>query len=85
MLTRGYLIVRSRFLPHVLGLFLAIEGVCYLGSSFADFVAPRFAGPALAVLMASGLAEVALCLWLLLRGVNAAGWREQRRLADGGI
>ena len=83
MLTRGYLLLRSRFLPRILGLFLAVEGVCYLVSSFADFVAPQFAAAALAVLMVSGLAEVALCLWLLVMGVNVPRWQEQRRLAGG--
>jgi Domain of unknown function (DUF4386) len=55
---------------------LAIEGVCYLVNSFVDFLAPGFANTVLAILMVSGLAEVLLCLWLLVKGVNVAKWRE---------
>ena len=75
-LTIGYLIFRSTFLPRVIGVLLAIEGVCYLTNSFVDFLAPGLASGALALLMVSGLAEVVLCLWLLLKGLNLAKWQE---------
>jgi hypothetical protein len=77
MIARGYLILGARFLPRAIGLFLVIEGICYLANSFVLFVAPSFARAIFGVLMASGLAEVALCLWLLVMGVNAAQWRAQ--------
>jgi len=76
-LSLGYLIFRSGFLPRVLGVLLAIEGVCYLTNSFADFLAPGIAARVFAFLLVSGLAEVALCLWLLLRGLNVAKWQEK--------
>jgi uncharacterized membrane protein len=78
MLARGSLILRATFVPRIIGVLLAIEGVCYLANSFADFVAPGIAATVFAVLMVSGLAEVVLCLWLLLKGVNVAKWQEQR-------
>ena len=78
MLARGYLIIRSDFIPRVIGLLLAIEGVCYLANSFAVFLAPGIAPTVLAILMVSGLAEVALCLWLLVKGVNVARWHAWR-------
>jgi uncharacterized protein DUF4386 len=77
MLARGYLILHARFVPRFIGLLLAIEGVCYLTNSLANFVAPEFASAVLAVLMLSGLAEVVLCLWLLVMGVNEQRWKEQ--------
>jgi hypothetical protein len=83
-IARGYLIFRSGFLPRILGLFLAIEGVCYLANSFASFVAPGLAPRLFAILMVSGLAEVLLCLWLLIRGVNAARWWEKAGMATTG-
>jgi hypothetical protein len=76
-LAMGTLIFRSGFLPRILGIALAIEGVCYLVNSFADFLAPGIAAQVFAVLMVSGLAEVALCLWLLVRGVNVVKWQER--------
>lgn len=82
MLTRGYLILRSTFLPRAIGLFLMIEGVAYLANSFTAFIAPGFAQSALAVLMVTGLAEVILCLWLLVIGVDVTNWHAQRRSAS---
>jgi hypothetical protein len=76
MLFRGYLIVRSAILPRVIGLLLMIEGVAYWANSFVDFLAPGRASTALAILMATALAEVALCLWLLVMGVNVRQWRK---------
>ena len=75
-IARGYLIYRSRLLPRVIGLFLALEGVCYLINSFVNFLAPGFAARVFAVLLVFGLAEVVLCLWLLVRGVNVSRWEE---------
>ena len=75
MLARGYLIVRSGFLPPFIGLFLAIEGVAYLSNSFADFLAPGIAAAVFVFLMIAGLAEVLLCLWLLVKGVDEVRWR----------
>jgi hypothetical protein len=77
MLARGYLIGRSRFFPRLIGALLAIEGVAYVANSFAAFLAPEMSGAVFQVLMASGLAEVILCLWLLVMGVNEARWIEQ--------
>jgi hypothetical protein len=79
MLARGYLIFRSGFLPRIIGVLLAIEGVCYLANSFADFLAPGIAATVFAFLMVSGLAEVFFCLWLLVIGVNVPKWEEKSK------
>ena len=65
------------YLPRFIGALLMIEGICYLANSLADFVAPEIASTVLAVLMVSGLAEVVLCVWLLVFGVNEQRWKEQ--------
>jgi hypothetical protein len=70
MLCRGYLIVRSGIVPRAIGVMLMIEGVAYWANSFTDFVAPGFGQAALQILMVTALAEVALCLWLLVMGVR---------------
>jgi hypothetical protein len=75
MISRGYLVLRATFMPRVIGLFLVIEGVAYLANSFVDFIAPVFAPTVFAILMVTGLAEVILCLWLLVMGVNVTKWR----------
>jgi uncharacterized protein DUF4386 len=82
MFARGYLIVRGPVVPRWIGVFLMIEGVAYWLNSTIDFVAPALASTALPILMATGLAEVALCVWLLIAGVNANKWQELRQLAE---
>ncbi len=76
-LALGYLILRSTFMPRVIGLLLLIEGLGYLINSYANFLAPGFAVQFLASLKISGLAEVSLCLWLLIMGINVQRWKGQ--------
>src|SRR5262245_52666291 len=75
MLMRGYLIARSSVLPRLLGVLLMVEGFAYWVNSFVDFLAPGYASTALTALMVTALAEVALAVWLLVRGVNVEAWR----------
>ncbi|HEY6325277.1 MAG TPA: DUF4386 domain-containing protein [Candidatus Cybelea sp.] len=74
----GYLVLKSTFLPKILGVLMAIAGVCYLVNSFSSFVAPALAN-ALSpwILLPSIAGELALTFWLLIAGVNVTQWREQ--------
>lgn len=81
-IARGWLIIRSGFFPRVIGLFLMMEGVAYLVNSFGNFLAPAFAARFFSVLLVFGLAEVALCLWLLFRGVDVRKWYERAGYLD---
>jgi len=65
----------------VIGVLLAFEGLCYLINSYANFLAPQFAERFFPVLAASAIAEISLCLWLLVMGVNEQRWKEQASLA----
>jgi hypothetical protein len=76
----GYLIFRSGFLPRIIGVLLAFQGLCYLVNSFTDFLAPRYAAVVFSVLAVSAIGEISLCLWLLVMGVNVAKWNEKTRL-----
>jgi hypothetical protein len=72
------LIYRSTFLPRVLGVLMAIAGLCYLISSFAGLIAPTFASPLFPyILLPGALGEYSLALWLLVRGVNMQAWNEK--------
>ena len=69
----GYLIFRSTFLPRILGLLLAIDGlgwIVYAVPPFANHLFPFIAA-------ASALAEIPLQLWLVVMGVNPQRWKEQ--------
>ena len=74
----GWLIYRSSFLPRFLGVLLLIAGLCYLISTFVYLVFPMIALP-FDIQILSYAAEVALCLWLIVKGVNAERWNEQAR------
>jgi hypothetical protein len=84
LLVLGYLIAVSRFLPVVIGVLVVIAGVGYLIDSFTSFLFPAAnavlepftLGPAV-------IGETALMLWLLVRGLDAEGWR--RRAATGAV
>jgi hypothetical protein len=76
----AYLIVKSTFFPRIIGVLLAIEGVGYLVNSFALFLAPALQARIFPYFTVTAIAEVALCLWLLVMGVSETRWREQARL-----
>jgi hypothetical protein len=73
----GYLIFRSTFLPRILGVLLAISGLCYLITCFANFLSPAFAAHLLPYILVPGGAELLLALWLVVVGVNVQRWKEQ--------
>jgi hypothetical protein len=79
-LSFAYLSFRSTFFPRVIGGLLAIEGLLYLTTSFAKFISPAIAARVFPYLAVSGVAEISLCLWLLVMGVNVQRWKEQASL-----
>lgn len=69
----GFLIVRSTFLPRILGAFLAVGGIGWL-----TFFVPALARRLMPYNMVPGIfAETALTIWLLAAGVNERRWYEQ--------
>jgi len=70
----GYLILKSTFLPRILGALMAIAGLGWL-----SFLSPPLA-KALSpyVLLAGIIGEGSLTLWLVIFGVNAERWKELR-------
>ena len=74
----GYLILRSTFLPGILGVLLALGGSAYVIGSFANILSPSFGavlGPFVVLTALAG--EGAVGLWLTIMGVNVPRWREQ--------
>ncbi|HWS89635.1 MAG TPA: DUF4386 domain-containing protein [Pyrinomonadaceae bacterium] len=74
----GYLIVRSTFLPRVLGVLLAVGGASYVLSSFANILSPPVGALLFPFIVPTAIVgEGALTLWLLFKGVNVERWRER--------
>ena len=72
----GYLIRKSGYLPAMLGVGMQVVGVCYLVNSFAMFLSPSVQGALFpAILLPAFLGESAMCLWLLVRGVDVEKWQ----------
>ena len=76
----GYLILRSKFLPAVLGLLMIVAGVTYWINSFQLFLAL----PIPYIQWVTLIAELSLALWLLVVGVNEAKWRARAQAVQGG-
>ncbi|MBU6198152.1 MAG: DUF4386 domain-containing protein [Xanthomonadaceae bacterium] len=75
-LITGYLIFKSGFLPRALGLAIQAAGVCYLINSFALILAPAVADYLFpAILLPCFFAELSLCLWLLVKGIDVSKWQ----------
>jgi hypothetical protein len=71
----GYLIFKSTFMPRVLGVLLAIDGLgwmLYVSPPLAYHLFPFIA-------TASAVSEIPLQLWLIIMGVNEQRWKEQAR------
>ncbi len=76
----GRLIFKSQFLPKALGILMTAAGLTYLIGSYTRFLLPEyleFVAPIYAVAL---IAELSLCLWLLVKGVKVDLWR----IADAG-
>jgi hypothetical protein len=82
-LVNGYLIFRSGYLPKLIGILMQIAGLSYLTACIAALFAPNFADLITpAVLIPPLIGESSFCLWLLVKGVNIAKWKEQVSLAE---
>lgn len=69
----GILILRSTFLPRILGALMVLAGLSYV-----LFLSPplvRFLQPY--ILVFPGVGQISLCLWLLVMGLNVQRWQEQ--------
>ena len=77
-IVNGYLIFRSGYLPKFVGVLMQIAGLCYLTACFAALFAPAFADLITpAILLPPLIGESSFCLWLLVKGVNIAKWKER--------
>jgi hypothetical protein len=77
----GYLILRSRLLPRILGVLMAIAGIGWL-----TFVSPPLAASLSPYhYIAGGIGEGLLTLWLLIMGVNEGPSKRQVASTRGAV
>ena len=73
LLPFGILVIRSGFIPRVLGVLLLVAGVAYVGSAFATLVLPQYAPLVSRIALPLELAELPILfyfLWLMIRGAK---------------
>jgi len=66
----GICVIRSGFIPRILGYLLMVAAFGYLGSSFAELVLPRYAQAVGKVTSILTLAELPIIFWLLIWGAK---------------
>jgi len=74
----GALMFRSTYLPKVLGVLWIIGGLGFVSDTFLIILAPQLPVAPLMLLMIIGI--IALGVWLLVRGVDAAKWGARAKL-----
>jgi hypothetical protein len=79
-LVQGYLIFKSGFLPKPIGVLIALAGLSYLTNSITLILAPTYTEMVVPVLALALLDELALSLWLIVKGVNIPKWHEKAHL-----
>jgi hypothetical protein len=77
LLPMGSLVFHSGFLPRIIGVLLIIAGIGYLIDCAALFLFPDLN---VAVSQLTFIGELALLLWLLIKGVDVRRW--ERRAAE---
>ncbi|MEZ4293281.1 MAG: DUF4386 domain-containing protein [Myxococcota bacterium] len=66
----GRLVIRSRFIPPILGWLLMVAGGAYLAAAFVTLVAPALAPYVSPVTMPLEIAEVPIIFWLAIWGAR---------------
>lgn len=70
LLPLGLLVIRSGFLPRMLGFWLILNGLAYLALSGTGLFAPEYRAAAFNWSMPFMFGELALALWLLIMGIQ---------------
>lgn len=73
LIALGYLLVRSQYVPRVIGILVVAAGIGYFADSLGRLVVPGYSAFAVAsaiLLMAAAIGELVLTLWLLVKGVR---------------
>jgi hypothetical protein len=76
LLVSGYLFYKSGYLPKIVGGLLIVAALCYFIQSFGTMLFPQFKALFASVGLLSML-EIALPLWLLIKGVNVEQWKKR--------
>jgi hypothetical protein len=71
----GVCVIRSGFIPRILGYLLMVAGCGYVAQSFAELSLPQYARAVGQVATITNFAELPIIFWLLIWGARAQGRR----------
>jgi hypothetical protein len=66
----GMLVIRSGFIPRILGVLLMIAGSAYLARAFAVLLLPQYAPMVGQIALPLEVAELPIVFWLLIWGAR---------------
>jgi hypothetical protein len=66
----GMLVIRSRFIPRLLGILLIVAGVGYVISAFTTLLVPRYEGLVDTIAGKLELGELPIIFWLVIWGAR---------------
>ncbi len=72
LLPFGILVFQSRFMPRFIGVWLVINCWAYVALSVIALFAPQYSGMAFKIAQPALLGELAVMLWLLIKGAKVA-------------
>ena len=70
LLPLGYLVYKSGYFPRIFGVLLMIGCLGYLIDFFQYFLFPKYEIVTYPGLAVATIAEISLCLWLMIKGVK---------------
>jgi hypothetical protein len=76
LLFSGYLVYKSGYIHKAVGVLLIVAGVCYLVQSWGNMLLPQYA-ETFATIGFLSMVELALPLWLLIKGVDVVQWKKR--------
>ncbi len=78
----GVLAIKSGFLPRFLGIWLLVGGFAYLVFSVTGLLVPQYRDVVFAVSQPAFFGEIAIALWLVIRGAKVEPRRRSTPLSD---
>lgn len=76
LLPLGILIIRSRFIPRILGILLIINCFAYLAESMTGLLAPDYVDAVRRFTIYAELGELWIMLWLLIKGAKVENMKQ---------
>ena len=73
----GLLVMRSGFLPRILGILLIFNCLAYVAASLTWLFAPEYANAVSNVALLPETGELWIALWMLIRGAGSAAARDR--------